>query len=931
MRLKLLVTCLLAAVGSAVGQKKTLDHSVYNDWKSVRNTETSKDGNWIAYQITPHRGDGTLYWYNTVSGTQNSLLRGENPQFNSNNSYLVAGINPGFDTLRTLELEEVKRPEWVKDSMVVVWLESDSIRKFDNVSSYQLNERNDWMAFMRTENVERELKEKRRFWIFGKKIKEEPEFTSEGKQLNVYNPVTGEEHIIGDVSDYRFGRNGKYLVYTKAIKKNEKDSSYLFVFDLNKGEEFAQSMPFTALGQFTFDYEGEFIAFLASRDTVEENKLFDLYEWNLQQDVLTKILDTNNVLLEGKTASNFSAPRYSRDGSKLYFGIADIPEQESEDTLLASEKATLDLWHYKDKQLQPQQLLYKSWEERKTFMVVYHRVNAKTFTVLSNDTLDVRLMDHGNSDIALGMSNESYAGTYNWEYPWPSDYYAVDVNTGNTKLLGKKIGYASGLSPKGNYFLYFDTTGIVIKDVKAGTEKCITCMAPGVNWLQDMNGMPAMAGPLGITGYTEGEKAIILNSEFDVWHYDIAAHDLRRITEGKENNIQYRLNEWERDSTYLTPENSYIKAFDKVSKAEGVFTLNSFEEDAQVKEQYFTDHAIVYLHKAEEGDAIVYREMSIKDYPDIKVTRDNFKTTTRVSVANPQQDEYNWATVEQVNWTSYAGDSLNGLLYKPENYDSTKNYPLLVYYYELYSDELHNHYAPRPTASIIFATEYASAGYMVFFPDVRYEEGHPAQSAYDCIMSGTDKILELYPNIDSTRMGLQGQSWGGYQTAQLITMTNRYAAAMAGAPVSNMFSAYGGIRWGSGLNRQFQYEKTQSRIGKTIWEAPELYVENSPIFHLPNVETPVLIMHNDNDGAVPWYQGIEMFVGLKRLGKPVWMLNYNGDGHNLMINANRVDLSIRMRQFFDYYLLDAPAPEWLIEGIPAVDKGEDYKLGLEEE
>lgn len=253
-------------------------------------------------------------------------------------------------------------------------------------------------------------------------------------------------------------------------------------------------------------------------------------------------------------------------------------------------------------------------------------------------------------------------------------------------------------------------------------------------------------------------------------------------------------------------------------------------------EEYVTDHAIVYLNKAEEKDVIIYREMSVVDYPDIKVTTDNFKTTKQVSIANPQQSEYNWATVEQVSWTSYAGDSLNGLIYKPEDYDSTKSYPLLVYYYELYSDELHNHYAPRPTASIIFATEYASAGYIVFFPDIRYEEGHPAQSAYDCIMSGTDKVLELYPNIDSTRMGLQGQSWGGYQTAQLITMTDRFAAAMAGAPVSNMFSAYGGIRWGSGLNRQFQYEKTQSRIGKTIWEAPELYVENSPIFHLPKVQ-----------------------------------------------------------------------------------------------
>jgi dipeptidyl aminopeptidase/acylaminoacyl peptidase len=180
--------------------------------------------------------------------------------------------------------------------------------------------------------------------------------------------------------------------------------------------------------------------------------------------------------------------------------------------------------------------------------------------------------------------------------------------------------------------------------------------------------------------------------------------------------------------------------------------------------------------------------------------------------------------------------------------------------------------------------------------------------------------LAKYKFIDGKRMGLQGQSWGGYQSAQLITMTNRYKAAMAGAPVSNMFSAYGGIRWGSGMSRQFQYERTQSRIGYTIWERPDLYQLNSPIFHLPKVQTPLLIMHNDNDGAVPWYQGIELYMGLRRLQKPVWLFNYNGDEHNLMVESHRRDLSIRMRQFFDYYLMGAEMPEWMQSGVKAVDK-----------
>jgi len=370
----------------------------------------------------------------------------------------------------------------------------------------------------------------------------------------------------------------------------------------------------------------------------------------------------------------------------------------------------------------------------------------------------------------------------------------------------------------------------------------------------------------------------------------------------------------------------YFKGFN--TKTKGVHLYDWHNQT--LHELAYYDEAIVSLDKAKEGSLVMMRASTIRNYPDLELTDVNFGMRTKISNANPTQKGFNWASVELVKWKSYKGIELEGLLYKPENFDSTNSYPMIVYFYELYSDKLHSYYSPKPTASIVFPTEYASAGYFVFIPDIRYEVGHPANSAYDCIMSGTDAMIKKYPSIDSTRLGLQGQSWGGYQTAQLITMTTRYKAAMAGAPVSNMFSAYGGIRWGTGINRQFQYEKTQSRIGKTIWESPELYVENSPLFHLPKVTTPLLIMHNDGDGAVPWYQGIELYNGLRRLRKPCWLLNYNDDDHNLMKNANRIDLSIRMRQFFDYYLNNQPVPVWLKDGIPALKKGEELRYELDQ-
>jgi dipeptidyl aminopeptidase/acylaminoacyl peptidase len=276
-----------------------------------------------------------------------------------------------------------------------------------------------------------------------------------------------------------------------------------------------------------------------------------------------------------------------------------------------------------------------------------------------------------------------------------------------------------------------------------------------------------------------------------------------------------------------------------------------------------------------------------------------------------------------VDWITGDGEKMQGKLYLPENLDKTKKHPMLVYFYERSSHGLYSHHIPQPNWSIINISYCVSNGYIVFVPDISYhKEGFPGECAYSSIVTGTLAMLQKFPFIDKDNMALQGQSWGGYQIAYLVTRTNLYKCAMAGAPVTNMTSAYGGMRWGSGMSRMFQYEKTQSRIGGTLWNKTIEYIENSPVFFAPKIETPLLIMHNDNDGAVPWYQGIELFNAMRRLSKPVWMLVYNKEEHNLRKRPNRKDLSKRTMQFFDYYLKGAKIPVWMDKGIPAHKKGE---------
>lgn len=431
-----------------------------------------------------------------------------------------------------------------------------------------------------------------------------------------------------------------------------------------------------------------------------------------------------------------------------------------------------------------------------------------------------------------------------------------------------------------------------------------------------------LEGPIRDLQYVAGEDNFIVSSEFDIWNYSLETKKLTCLTEneGALNDIRLSLTKWESDSVYIDLNDCYVRGLNTKTKGNHVFSFQNHNGHLDFREVYQTDHIITTLLKSKNNKQIMLRKMSISQYPEISLLDSSFSDEKIISNTNPQQKDYNWATVELVKWKGYDGTSLEGLVYKPEDFDPTKKYPLIIYYYELNADNLHNHNAPRPSSSSINPVEYASAGYLVFIPDIRYKAGYPAKSAYNCIMSGTDHLIKNFP-VDSLKMGLQGQSWGGYQTAQLITMTKRYAAAMAGAPVGNMFSAYGGIRWGSGLNRQFQYESTQSRIGKTIWEAQDAYIENSPLFHLPNVSTPLLLMHNDMDGSVPWYQSIEIYNGMRRLNKPCWLLNYNNDDHNLTKMPNKMDLSIRMRQFFDHFLMNEQAPLWILEGVKATEKG----------
>ena len=537
--------------------------------------------------------------------------------------------------------------------------------------------------------------------------------------------------------------------------------------------------------------------------------------------------------------------------------------------------------------------------------------------------LNVRINAKDDNKFSIATNSEDYARESNWTAKFLQDYYLINNISGKKKLLitATKRGY---YSPGEKYFAYFDfrDSSYYIIDLKKNSTRKLSEGIPTM-LVDEENDRPDDPSNYGIAGWSQNDEQVFIYDKYDLWLLDPKGKRLpKNLTNGRQSETRYRLIRLEREDPFINTDTPLLlSVFENKTKNSGWAKIdvnaNSSPEIIIKEPKNFSTPV-----KAKYSDVMYFSQQDCNEYPDLWLTDSKFTTREKVTNLNPQKEGLNWSRVQMVSWTSFNGDSLAGLLYTPENFNPDSVYPMVVYFYERNSDNLHRFNSIYPSYSTINKTLYPSNGYVVFIPDIKYRIGYPGQSAYECIVSGVQALTNNYKWINPKKIGLQGQSWGGYQTAYLITQTNMFAAAMAGAPVSNMTSAYGGIRWGSGMSRMFQYEHTQSRIGGTLWDKPLLYIENSPLFYANKVKTPLLIMHNDDDGAVPWYQGIEYFVALRRLNKPVWMLTYNNEPHNLKPSSwgNRTDLSIRMKQFFDHYLKDEQAPDWMTKGVKATEK-----------
>ncbi len=906
--------------------KKPLDYNCFDIWKNIRSYQLSHNGEWISYEKNPQEGDGLLFIKNPDKGHSVSFARGKHAKFSPQNDFIAFRVVPQFDTIRAKKRNKVKEKNLPKDSLFVYRLDDEKLFQFARVKSFKVApENSNWLA------VHFEKEKQKKDTTKNKDDKEKDKILPDVSQFMILNPAGDIQLMFDEVSEYAISRNGEMIAFVR-LKKDSIPVSTVFYFDTKKQKLDSLKSRQGLIKKITIANYEKKMAFIHSTDTIKE-KSYALYYFSEKTGKEKMLLDTLSAAIPEKwTVSEHGKLYFSRNDSKLYFGIAPKPVHEPKDTLLDEEKVNVDIWHWKDPLLQPQQLVRKEKELKRTFLTVYHTKSEKIVQLADSIVRNIKTSPHGNENIALGIDYQPYQKMLSWEYPAYSDVYFINSITGQRKLILKKIQSRVHLSPGGKYIVWYENSDSTWNtyDVEAGKRIKLTA-GLNVNFYNEEDDYPADPYPYGIAGWTKNDEYVLIYDRFDIWKFQPSGKDApQKITNGRDKNIRYRNIRTDRDKKWITENNELLlSGFNEKDKSEGFYSLNIKKENAP-QVLIHGNFNFRFRGKAKNTEKVLFSRENLQVYPDLLYADMSFKNPEKISHANPQQKEYNWANVELVKWITTDGLEEEGLLYKPENFDSDKKYPLMVYFYRLYSNRLHRHYYPYPSRSIINPLFYASNGYMVFIPNVRYKTGYPGESSFNYVVSGTLDMINR-GNVDKNRIGIQGQSWGGYQVAYIVTRTDLFKAASPGAPVSNMTSAYGGIRWGSGMSRMFQYEETQSRIGGTLWEKPLHYIENSPVFYAPKINTPLLIRHDDEDGAVPWYQGIELFVALRRLNKPAWLINYNNAPHNLTKKrANQIDWTIRMKQFFDHYLNNQPTPVWLEKGIPATQKGKTMGLELME-
>ncbi len=897
------------ALSTAAGQGRAMEVEDIMTFRQFHDPAISKQGSFIVFEAAPDRGDGKIQLKDDSGAERITLDRGTKPAISNDERWIMSYIHrPYRDRMR-----EPGDP----DSLVALRTDASDTLSFGEVSRAGFTKDSSWLIVLHEPEDDRQ----------------DGERTGQGGELAVYSLAdgsSGDDHTrkqfrAGQVRDFTVDSLSTNLVYAVTDSTGEENGLYRvdLLAETLEAERIHRRMHAVYDG-FSWHNPGRKLAFLHSREDSLGNPLpASLHIMNgdngeVRTAVASDYYDDERVLpLHGELT-------WSDDGDRLFFGWKPLKkyrlglyEEEEEnvtvadrDTILAD--AEVDVWHGDDPLIKTHEK--NTWEQRRThtYLSVLH-VDSRRVVDLADEQVPY-VSPADNPRYVLGRNPRPYKRKITWDGRY-NDYYLIDLQDGSrNEIVDRLRATTVSLSPQGRYVVFYEAENWHLYDGDRNIIRNLT-ETLDVPFANEDHDYPFPAPGYGMAGWVEGDRAVLIYDKYDIWQIDTRSGEARNLTGGggRETERQFRVVETDPDKDYFgRDERLLVRGFGEKDKTYGFYGIRVGREGY---ERYAEGpHRYRFVDASESGDRILYTRESYREFPDLHIADDRIRDSRKLTDLNPQTEEFDWGEARLVSWRDMDGEKLDGVLITPEGHQKGEKLPVLVYFYEQFSQRLH-HFNEQVINHRPGFPFYVSNGYAVFLPDVRYDIGIPGYSATRSIVPGVNKLIDMGV-ADPDAIGLHGHSWSGYQAAHMVTQTNIFSAVIAGAPVSNMTSAYSGIRWGTGLARQFQYEQTQSRIGGSLWDKRERYIENSPVFFADRVETPMLIMFGDEDEAVPWEQGIELYLAMRRLQKDVIFLQYRGEPHHPQEYANKLDYFLRMKEYLDHYLKGKPAPDWIRYGIP---------------
>jgi dipeptidyl aminopeptidase/acylaminoacyl peptidase len=925
-------------------------------WKRVASPTVSDDGQWFAHKLTPVEGDSELILRRLSDGKEWRFPVGESQGFGGGGGGFIPGgpvsrdiafsedskwfaftISPTAKEAKRLRRE--RRP--LQNKVTLVNLATEKKVEFEKIKRFAFSGQNAaWIALHRY-GAEAPTPAP------GAATPSTPppgasaasdaaRDRATGSDLILYELATGNQLNVGNVADFAFNKKGDWLAWT--IDANEKIGNGVQVRNVTTGAVLPLDSDKAVYRGLNWTEKGEALAAVKGVDDKGfEDKLYSVvgftgFAAGAPQKVVYDPRE-DKEFPAGMTISPNNTPRWTEDFSALLFGIHEVKRKKpgserpsnqaaegGEERLAMAamrrpdepEKPDLVLWHWKDGRLPSQQQVEESRDKNFGFLSIYRVADKKFIRLADGDLRNV--VAAPKQRFAIGYDRRDYEMFGNLDGRRYDDIYVVDLKTGARKLAVKKTRWSYGASPDGTRFVYYDDGHFFAYDLATGQSHNLTQKVPAVFWNQE-DDHNIVKPPTGFLGWTKDSASVLLSDNWDIWNVPVnGGQGVNLTVNGKKDGIRYR------QRYRLDPEEKgidlgapvYLSVYGEWTKKGGIGRLENGKPG--VKLLVWDDAAFGGLTKAEKADVYFFTRETYKDAPDYHVANALLANAKQITTSNPQQKEFLWSSGSKlIDYTSAKGDKLQGALHLPANYEPGKSYPTIVYIYEKLSQGL-NAYA-SPTANGFNKSVYTSQGYAVLTPDIVYKVNDPGMSAVWCVLPALEAAIKTGV-VDKDRVAIHGHSWGGYQTSFLITQTKAFRAAIAGAPLTEMISMYNSIYWNTGGGNMAIFESSQGRFTGSPLDVTEAYVRNSPISHAKHVTTPLMILHNDKDGAVDFTQGIFYFNTLRRLQKPVVMLQYKGENHGLRVPANQKDYTVRMREFFDHHLKGKPAPKWLLEGVP---------------